>query len=144
MTITPLPARFGAATITVTFQSRAGSVITDTFVLTVRQVLAAPEIALQPDDAGLVRTRAVTFRSAARGEPVPSVQWQVSSDGGVTWSAAANGGQPTFVIIAALADGGKQFRAVYTNSAGTAIARRHAHGPPRARSMTWTATASPT
>jgi hypothetical protein len=58
--------------------------------------------------------------AAASGTPVPSVQWQVSTDRGATWTNIAGANATTYAFVAALRDNTRVFRAVFTNSAGTA------------------------
>jgi hypothetical protein len=65
----------------------------------------------------------VTFTAAASGEPTPDQQWQESFDGGSTWFGVANEGLPqpgTYTDLAIPTENGAEFRAVFTNSAGTA------------------------
>jgi hypothetical protein len=56
----------------------------------------------------------------ATGGPTPALQWQRTDDGGATWNniAAATGTSYSFNPVRA--DDGAEFRAVATNSAGTA------------------------
>jgi YVTN family beta-propeller protein len=82
--------------------------------------VAAPSITLQP----ALRTAALggmaIFTAAATGTPTPTVQWQVSTNGGSTFGDVSGATATTYAFVAAAADTGKQFRAVFTNSAGTA------------------------
>jgi hypothetical protein len=51
------------------------------------------------------------------------VQWQVSTDSGVTWSNITDNSTATstsLVFSTYLSENGYKFRAVFTNSAGTA------------------------
>src|SRR5207253_9061637 len=57
----------------------------------------------------------VTFSAAASGSPAPTVQWQVSTDGGVTFNDIAGATSPTLTFSAVAADDGKQYRARFSN-----------------------------
>jgi hypothetical protein len=62
----------------------------------------------------------VSLSASASGAPAPAVQWQVSSNGGATWTNIPGGTTPTITFRTAAADNGRQFRAVFSNAAGTA------------------------
>ncbi|WP_076350093.1 beta strand repeat-containing protein [Paludisphaera borealis] len=64
----------------------------------------------------------VTFTAAANGSPLPSVQWQVSVDGGANWVNIAGAVQDWFTYAPNLADSGDKFRAVFTNNVGSTVA----------------------
>ena len=58
-----------------------------------------------------------TFTAAASGNPAPSVQWQLSTNGGATF-ADISGATSTSYTTPTLtsADDGNQYQAVFTNS----------------------------
>lgn len=74
-------------------------------------------VTLQPVSKIICPLDSATFTAAAIGSPSPSVQWQVSTDGGLTWTniTGATSGSLTVSGPAGL------YRAVFTNSCGTAI-----------------------
>jgi large repetitive protein len=78
-----------------------------------------PAVSTQPTDQAVRAGDTVTFTTAASGFPTPSVQWQVSVDGGATWNdvAGAHAGVLSFTAVAG--DNSKQYRAVFTNAGGT-------------------------
>ncbi len=82
-------------------------------------VATAPVVTTQPVNqqgfAGAVAT--VTFTAAAGGNPAPTVQWQVSTDGGMTFANIPGATATTLTTAARVGD---QFRAVFTNIAGSA------------------------
>jgi hypothetical protein len=80
----------------------------------------APVITQNPSDVYTVAGGPATFQASASGSPTPTVQWQVSTDGGSTFTNIA--GQTGNIISfgALAADSGKKYRAVFTNSGGTA------------------------
>jgi hypothetical protein len=75
---------------------------------------ASPVVTTQPAEQSVPPGSSVTLAASASGTPSPSVQWQVSDDGGATWLDT----DPSFVASAA--DSGHQYRAVFTNSSGIA------------------------
>jgi probable HAF family extracellular repeat protein len=80
----------------------------------------APTITIQPLSQVVTAGFSAVFTAAAAGTPTPTVQWQVSTNGGTTFTNISGATSGTYSIVVALADSGKQFRAVFTNSAGTA------------------------
>ncbi len=62
----------------------------------------------------------VTFAAAAAGSPTPTVQWQVSTDGGTTFTDLAGATSTTLTFTAGTSQDDDEYRAVFTNSAGSA------------------------
>ena len=60
-----------------------------------------------------------TFTAAASGNPAPTVQWEVSTNGGTTFTPITGATSTTYSFTAASAENGNQYEAVFTNSAGT-------------------------
>jgi hypothetical protein len=88
--------------------------------LTANPVGVAPSVTLQPVDVTVVAPATATFTAAASGVPTPTVQWQQSTDAGVTWANIVGATNPSFTTPATvLADSGKRFRAVFTNASGS-------------------------
>ena len=75
---------------------------------------ASPVVTTQPVDQSVPPGSSVTLAASASGTPAPSVQWQVSSDGGATWLDTGSS------FVASATDSGRQYRAVFTNSSGIA------------------------
>lgn len=98
------------------FNNPAGSATTNTATLT---VYAAPVITTQPVNQMVNAGQTAAFTAVASGNPTPAVQWQVSTDGS-TWNDIAGATSTTYSFTVQVADNGKQFRAVFTNSAGSA------------------------
>jgi hypothetical protein len=73
----------------------------------------APTITLEPSDQSASAGWAVAFSAQASGTPTPSAQWQVSTNAGASWADTS----PTFTATAA--QDGYEYRAVFTNSAGS-------------------------
>jgi hypothetical protein len=103
----------GNYTLTATFPAAPGPV--------------APIITAQPSNQTVRTGGNASFTVAASGTPTPTYSWQVSTNGGSTWSALSNTAPYTGVTTATLTVTGAskslnsvQYRAIATNSAGTA------------------------
>ena len=85
----------------------------------------APSISSQPTNQTVNSGQTATFIAAATGNPTPTVQWQVSSDG-TNWSnvSTGTGGTTNSYTTAALtsAENGYQYRALYSNSVTANVA----------------------
>ncbi len=83
-------------------------------------VSVAPAVTTQPADQSVTAGQAASFSAAASGTPTPTVQWQLSTNGSI-WSTITGATGTTYAIASTTAaDNGHQFRAVFTNGAGTA------------------------
>lgn len=79
-----------------------------------------PAIETNPSNVTVAAGENATFSSAANGNPTPSVQWEVSSDGGASWSEVQGATSPTLTISAVTTSQSEdEYRAVWRNSAGT-------------------------
>ncbi len=103
-----------------TNSSTNATATTQAATLTVTPVSAAPVITLNPTSQSLVVGQTVTFAGAASGTPTPTVQWQLSTDGGVTFANITGATSTTYSFTASLAQNGDEYRAVFTNTQGTA------------------------
>ena len=84
-------------------------------------VLSAPTVTTQPVGQTVAVGATATFTAAASGSPAPTVQWQVSVDGGATFADVSGATSPAYTTPATTAaDNGRRYRAVFTNSQGTA------------------------
>jgi PKD repeat protein len=81
----------------------------------------APIVTAQPQNVSVEVGDAAGFNSAADGSPTPTVQWQVlSSEPGAVWTDLLGETGAALSFTAAYAQNGYQYRAVFTNSAGSA------------------------
>jgi hypothetical protein len=80
----------------------------------------APTVTTNPSNLSLLVGAAASFSAAASGNPVPDVQWQQSADAGATFTNVPGATATTLAFTATLAQNGYQYRAVFTNSAGSA------------------------
>jgi hypothetical protein len=101
------------------FTNSLGSTTTAAATLTVQ---FAPAVTANPVSQSVSAGQSVTFTAAANGNPTPTVQWQVSTDGGATYTniAGATGTSLTLSSVAA-SQNGYRYRAVFTNSLGFTI-----------------------
>lgn len=112
---TPLPA-VGSAKIAAVF----GTIENDTLFLRVdADVPRSPSVTTQPVDSTVAAGGIATFTAIAAGSPSPTVQWQVSTDGGVTFNDIPSATSTTLSFTAAASDDLHKYRAVFTNLAGT-------------------------
>ncbi|MFE5887924.1 immunoglobulin I-set domain protein [Streptomyces sp. NPDC056462] len=79
----------------------------------------SPKVVQSPTDQSVAPGAKVTFVAAAEGAPEPTVRWQVSPDGGQTWSAVDGAKQNAYSFTAKAAQDGYRYRAEFTNPAGT-------------------------
>jgi hypothetical protein len=89
--------------------------------LTVGTSPSAPAVTRHPAHESVPPQQTATFSAAVIGMPAPSVRWQTSTDGGTKWVDLVNGAtSSTYSLTAWASDNGRQYRAVFTNSEGTA------------------------
>jgi hypothetical protein len=91
-------------------------------------VLYAPIIAANPASTAVdFATNAstggpATFTAAANANPTATVQWQVSTNGGATFSNIAGATSTTLTLpTTTVAENGNQYRAVFKNSVGSTV-----------------------
>ncbi len=80
-----------------------------------------PAFTAPPSDTTVVAGAVATFTAAASGHPDPTFHWERSGLGG--WSAVSGATGKTFTFTAQAVDNGATFRAVATNSQGTATSK---------------------
>lgn len=114
-----------------TFTNAAGKATSAHATLTVQK---RPAVTLQPASITVNEGQSAVFEAAASGFPTPTVQWEASIDAGATWSPVAGATSPQLTVAGTtVSEDGKQFRAVFTNAAGTATsnaATLTVHAPP--------------
>ena len=100
------------------FSNPAGSVTTTPAVLT---VMTAPTMTTNPLSQSVTAGANVSFTAAASGAPTPTIQWELSTDNGGSFSPISGATSSTLSIGAAtLSENGYEYEAVFTNTAGTA------------------------
>ncbi len=113
------------------FANSVGTAISHTARLTVKSVTGTPPRIIPTTSAPVVTGQSASqtvttgdtaiFHVSASGSPTPSVQWQVSTNGGATWANAADATSTTYSFTASIFDSNDEYRAVFTNSAGSTI-----------------------
>ncbi len=99
------------------FTNAGGSVTTTTALLTVN---FAPTVTTNPAPLSIGTGGTATFTAAANGNPAPTVQWFVSTNGGASFNAIGGATSTTLSFTASLAQSGNLYQAVFTNSVSTA------------------------
>jgi len=82
-----------------------------------------PTITTNPTSQAVAAGSTATFTAAANGYPTPTVQWEVSTNGGTTWTndtTDTGGNTSTLQVVASTAKSGYEYEAVFTNSVGNA------------------------
>ncbi|MET7787874.1 immunoglobulin domain-containing protein [Streptomyces sp900116325] len=101
-----------------------------------------PVVTGQPKDLTVNPGEDATFTAAASGKSAPTVQWQRRSGDSAAWTNISGATTGTYTLTKATrADNRSQYRAVFTNTAGTATTqtatltvtrhRPHRHQPHR-------------
>lgn len=79
---------------------------------------SAPQVTTQPSNQDVPSGSYATFTAAASGSPTPSVQWQVSTNGGQAWSNILGANSTTYTLRVT-SQNGYDYRAVFTNPNGS-------------------------
>ncbi len=105
----------------VVVNNAAGSATSIPARLSVAQGTIAPAISADPRDQSVTAGQTASFTVAASGSPTPSVQWQQRADASTEWSDIEGATALTHTTApTTLAQSGSQYRAVVSNSAGSA------------------------
>jgi hypothetical protein len=102
------------------FTSKAGTATSDPVTLTVKaRPTQAPVVTKQPVSMEVTEGEEAKFEAAASGVPVPTVQWEESTNGGASFSEASGATSKTMRIFNTRAsESGDEYRAVFTNEVG--------------------------
>ncbi len=98
------------------FANSGGTVATAPATLTLN---TPPAVLSNPISQAVNTGTTVTFTAAASGTPAPTVQWQTSTDG-VHWINIGGETSTKYQVTAAASTSGHMYRAVFTNSLGSA------------------------
>jgi streptogramin lyase len=102
------------------FTNLAGTATSNPATLTVNSGI--PTVTTQPANQTVTAGETASFTSAGSGTPTPTIQWQVSINGGVTFTDLPWATSSTLTIPGTTAAmSGNKYRAVFTNLAGTAV-----------------------
>lgn len=110
-----------------TFNGAEGTPITHAGGFTYVDPDVAPTVT-NPADQDVTTGQEASFTVETTGAPSPMVTWEVSTDGGKTWTVVTAGSGTTIsddghtlTVITAAAHNGNQYRATATNTAGEAV-----------------------
>jgi alpha-tubulin suppressor-like RCC1 family protein len=100
------------------FENAAGEATSEAATLTVQ---APPLVTEQPASMTVEVGQSASFEAIASGFPPPALQWEVSSNGGSTWSAVEGATSDQLTIAdAKVSENGDEYRVLFTNAAGRA------------------------
>src|ERR1700735_4314249 len=102
------------------FTNAAGTATTSAATLTVTGGNTAPTITTNPANVTVAAGATATFTAAASGTPTPTVQWQVSSNGGAFSNVSGATSTTLSLTGTTVAMSGNEYQAVFTNAAGSA------------------------
>lgn len=86
--------------------------------------LTPPSVTTQPSVQTVAVGASATFTVVAAGSPTPAYQWQVSNDRGVTFANISGATSSNYAMPPTLlADSGKRFRVVLSNTVGSVISQ---------------------
>jgi alpha-tubulin suppressor-like RCC1 family protein len=119
LTVTPPDGSYNGHEYRARFTNVLGTVFSTAATLTVQSIA---KVTLQPEEATVLVNASASFESASSGGfPAPTVQWEVSTNSGTSWSAVPGATADLLTIFPALlAENGNEYRAGFTNAAGTA------------------------
>ncbi len=103
-----------------TINSVTNTATTTAAILTVQAATSgAPVITQNPSSLTVAPGATASFSAAATGNPTPTVQWQLSTDGGATFTNIPGATSTTLSFPASLSQNGNQYRAVFSSTANT-------------------------
>ncbi|MCC7439474.1 MAG: SBBP repeat-containing protein [Armatimonadetes bacterium] len=83
-------------------------------------ISSLPQITLEPGNTVQPAGGTAVFRAGASSIPAPTVLWQVSGDGGQTWTDVPNGTTPILTLNSLQVDQNSTiYRAIFTNLCGS-------------------------
>jgi hypothetical protein len=113
--ISGTPPTAGSVSFDVTATDATGASTKQSYTLTIDATFPALSITTQPRDQTVAVGANVSFTAVANGNPMPTVQWQVSTDG-ANWSNIDKATSTTLTLNNVGADlSGNQYRAVFYN-----------------------------
>jgi alpha-tubulin suppressor-like RCC1 family protein len=116
LTVTAVTAEMTGWKYRATFTNVAGSATSKSATLTVDSV---PVITKQPRGAIVLAGESASFEAAATANPSPTVQWEISTNGGLSWSAISGATSTKFTIASTkTSESGNEYRATFKNTAG--------------------------
>ena len=99
------------------FTNTAGTVKSSAATLSVQ---AAPVVTNDPASLTALVGDTISLTAAASGFPTPTVQWELSTDNGLTFTNIVGATATTYTFPATAGEDGNEYEAVFTNVAGSA------------------------
>jgi alpha-tubulin suppressor-like RCC1 family protein len=100
------------------FKNTLGTAASEPATLTVQK---APAVITNPSSTTADEGNNASFEATASGFPTPTIQWEVSTDGGKTWTEIPGANSDPLVLEAVTHEqNGYEYRAVFKNAAGSA------------------------
>ena len=93
---------------------------TDHASATNNTIIARVALASSPASLSICETNYVAFAASSNAYPAAALQWQVSTNGGIIWRNISSATNSPLTIYATASLDGVQYRAVFTNLAGSA------------------------
>jgi uncharacterized repeat protein (TIGR03803 family) len=78
-----------------------------------------PVVTTNPVSQTIASGATVSFTASATGTPMPTVQWQVSTNAGLSFANVSNATSTTYSFSASESQSQNQYRAVFTNASGS-------------------------
>ncbi|HMW22232.1 MAG TPA: DUF1566 domain-containing protein [Burkholderiaceae bacterium] len=110
----------------VEIRNSIGSAVSSIAILKVKASSGTPQtdelpvITAHPQSVSVTEPTSAVFVASATGSPTPTVQWQLSTDGGVSYSSISGARALSFDTGAtSISQNGWLYRAVFTNSVGS-------------------------
>jgi hypothetical protein len=82
-------------------------------------IASVPSVTVNPSDQTVCDGDTATFTAASSGTPPPTVQWQLSTDGGGSFNDIPGATSNVLMFTATASQNGYQYHAVFTNVAGS-------------------------
>ncbi|HML01054.1 MAG TPA: G1 family glutamic endopeptidase [Acidimicrobiales bacterium] len=102
------------------FSDFFGSATTNAATLTVTAAASsAPSVTTEPQSETVTAGSTASFSATASGNPTPTVQWQLSTNGGSSFSAINGATSDTYSFTAQSPENGSEYEAVFTNGVGS-------------------------
>ena len=99
------------------FSNVAGTGTSTVAKLTVEGI---PVVTQQPANVTVGVGGTATFEALGTGSPAPTQQWELSTNGGESWTPIAGATSTKLTVSGAqLSEGGRQYRAIFKNAAGS-------------------------
>jgi hypothetical protein len=83
-----------------------------------------PVVTAHPVSRTVASGHVVTFTAGATGAPAPTVQWQVSTNSGKSWSNLKGKSATTLTFKATRAQANYRYHAVFSNAAGSVTTKQ--------------------